>query len=380
MGVDGKLWQRHERLGPDAAATDELDAGSAIGRRNSRHARGPAHEWVKGVREIAIRAQVPRRMQRAVRWTGFVRVAGIGLGMAFVIAGPALGARPERLAPRVADPSEAGAGQETSDVWETLRFRGRNWLARFSAELEIQPPEPGRQRAGDTEWVAELRTSLNSILLSDKSTRTRAFFDPITGVVRRLTQLSMGPRPDFKSYEFQAGGATRIRSEPTRGQALRSPETWPGGRRTSYRYDPGQLGCRVVSNPAALAWWLTWGPAASAARVEDPEVCYFLGKTLYAVVFEALGTGTARVNYQLVREGRSRRRSGRVRVERYRVISRPIAGKLDEKTVVAEIVLDAENRLPWRFITREGPLNIDVELDRAVLREATFLGGSPLAD
>ncbi len=63
------------------------------------------------------------------------------------------------------------------------------------------------------------------------------------------------------------------------------------------------------------------------------------------------------------------------------MISRPIAGKLDEKTVVAEIVLDAENRLPWRFITREGPLNIDVELDRAVLREATFLaGGSPLAD
>ncbi len=75
------------------------------------------------------------------------------------------------------------------------------------------------------------------------------------------------------------------------------------------------------------------------------------------------------------------RRSGRIRVERYRVISRPIAGKLDEKTLVAEIVLDAENRLPWRFVTLEGPLKIDVELDRAVLRGPALVArGSPELD
>ncbi|MBW2233486.1 MAG: hypothetical protein JRH17_24155, partial [Deltaproteobacteria bacterium] len=53
----------------------------------------------------------------------------------------------------------------------------------------------------------------------------------------------------------------------------------------------------------------------------------------------------------------------------------------DEKTLVAEILLDAENRLPWRFVTREGPLRIDVELDRAVLREPALLAsGSSLVD
>jgi hypothetical protein len=248
-------------------------------------------------------------------------------------------------------------------------------------ELEMQLPEPEARRGVETDWVAEMRTSLDSFLLSDKSTRIRAYFDPITGVVRRVTQLSIGPRPDFKSYEFQTDGVTRIRSEPAKGQALQSPERWPGGRRTFHGYDPRELGCRIVSNPAALAWWLTWGPAATAVRVQDPEVCYFLGKTLYRVTIEALGTSVARVNYQLVREGRSKRRRGRVRVERYRVISRPIAGKLGEKAVVAEIVLDAENRLPLRFVTREGPLKVDVQLDRAVLREPALLAsGSPEVD
>jgi len=309
------------------------------------------------------------------------RIGGIHLAIAVVVAGAAWGAPRETLAPRDPDPSDADARQEPSDVWETLRYRGSNWLARFSVELEMQLPEPEARRGVDTDWVAEMRTSLDSFLLSDKSTRIRAYFDPITGVVRRVTQLSIGPRPDFKSYEFQTDGVTRIRSEPAKGQALQSPERWPGGRRTFHGYDPRELGCRIVSNPAALAWWLTWGPAATAVRVQDPEVCYFLGKTLYRVTIEALGTSVARVNYQLVREGRSKRRRGRVRVERYRVISRPIAGKLDEKAVVAEIVLDAENRLPLRFVTREGPLKVDVQLDRAVLREPALLAsGSPEVD
>jgi len=300
------------------------------------------------------------------------RIGGIGLAIALVIGlsieGTAWGAPSETQAPRVADSSDTGAAEEPYDVWQTLRYRGGNWLARFSVEIEIELPEPDGPPAVDANWVAEMRTRLDSVFLSDKSTRMRAYFDPITGVVRRLTQLSSGPRPDFKSYEFQSEGVTRIRSEPARGQALESPERWPGGRRTFHGYDPGELGCRVVSNPAALAWWLTWGPAAAALSVQDPEVCYFLGKTLYRVSIEALGTSVARVDYQLVREGRSRRRRGRVRVERYQLISRPIAGKLDEQSVVAEIVLDAENRLPWRFVTKEGPLKIDLRLDRAVLR------------
>ena len=34
---------------------------------------------------------------------------------------------------------------------------------------------------------------------------------------------------------------------------------------------------------------------------------------------------------------------------------------------------DAENRLPWRFVMRDGPLGIDVELERADLREPSLV-------
>lgn len=316
---------------------------------------------------------------QAVRSNGFDRVAGLGfglvvglgivLGITAGMADPAWSDASEIVAPPVAGPNAGAAQMEPAYVWQTLHYRGTNWLARFSVELEIHLPEPGRPSGLDADWVAELRTSLSSVFLREKSTWLRAHFDPITAAVRRLTQLSTGPRPDFKSYEFQPGGATRIRSEPAEGQSFRSPEGWPEGRRTAYPYDSEALGCRVISNPAALAWWITSGPTAAKLRIRDLDACYFLGKTLYKVSFEALGTSTAGVDYQRVRKNRSSRRSGQVPVERYRVTSRPIAGKLDEKTMVAEIVLDAENQLPLRFVTREGLLKIDVKLHRVVLRE-----------
>lgn len=300
------------------------------------------------------------------------RVGGMGLAMALVIAGPAWGTSPEVPDPGASDSIAADSAEEPSNVWQTLRYRGRNWLARFSVEIEIELPGSVGQTGVRADWVAELRTSLDSIFLSDKSTRMRAYFDPITGAVHRLTQLSIGPHPDFKIYEFQPDGVTRTRSEPATGQALQLPDRWPDGRRTFHGYQAEELGCRVVSNPAALAWWLSSGPVAAEVRTKDPGVCYFLGKTLYGVAIQPLGTSVARVDYELVREGRPTRRRGRVGVERYRVISRPIAGKLDEQSVVAEIVLDSESRLPLRFFTRKGPLKIDVRLDRAVLRGPTL--------
>ncbi|MCR9096644.1 MAG: hypothetical protein NXI30_20670 [bacterium] len=263
---------------------------------------------------------------------------------------------------------------EPANAWRTLRFQGRNWLARFSAELEIETELPeGEVTAADPgrgDWRTELRTTLDARLLSDKSSRLRARFDPMTGVVRRLSQLSMGPRPDLKSYAFGPRGVARIRRKPRPGQPLEFPERWPAGQETFHAYDAEALGCPVVSSPAALAWWLTWGPAATTVRSKESRACYFLGKTLYRVEVEPRGTRTARVDYQIVRGGRSVRRRGSVPVERFAVVSRPIAGKLDETTIVAEISLDAENRLPWRFVMREGPFRIDVELERADLREA----------
>jgi hypothetical protein len=279
------------------------------------------------------------------------------------------------VTPTLAVTPAEGRG-EHFDVWRSLRYGGRSWLARFTAELTMEVPEDAVSpwAGGEALWVAELRTRLDSALLTDKSSRFRAHFDPIRGVVRRLSQLSMGASPDLKRYEFGPGGVTRLRSEPAAGQSLDRPETWPSSPESDHAYDPDALGCRLVSTPSALAWWLTWGPGAASETFEDPYACYFLGKTLYRVSIQPLGSGVERVDYRVVREGRSVRRSGRVPVERFEAVVRPIAGKLDEKTIVAEIALDAANRLPLRFEMREGPFGIDVELEDAVLGAPSMVG------
>jgi hypothetical protein len=107
--------------------------------------------------------------------------------------------------------------------------------------------------------------------------------------------------------------------------------------------------------------------------VDDPGACFFWGKTLYRVDFRHLGAGSTRVDYRIVRDGRSAHRSGRVRVDRYEAIARPVAGEMEETPTRSEIVLEAESRLPWRFVTHEGPMEIDVELREVVLGDPLLL-------
>ena len=257
--------------------------GRAVVSRTSRSslARGGVDHIVREEsRGIVISTRAGSTRRRAPRRTVRGRVAGLVLAIVLVIAGPPRSAVAETLSGRAADAVGARVGQSTSDVWQTLRYRGRNWVARFSAELEIELPGsgPGRPDAAELDWVAELRTRLDSVLLSDKSTRLRAHFDPVTGVVRRLTQLSIGPSPDFKAYEFQAGGVTRLRSEPAQGQTLQIPARLAqrsaqlsrlrsGRSRLSGRIEPG--GPRLVAD---------LGPGGTRGSFRGPGGLLFPGQ------------------------------------------------------------------------------------------------------
>lgn len=298
-------------------------------------------------------------------------IALVGLIGLIGVVGP-VGAAPaqqEGGPPTVVDPLREPPQPTPAGIWTKLTFRGKNWLARFSAELEMEAPDPriGGADAGEEVWVASLQTDLDSFLLDDRSTRLRAYFDPLTGAVARLTQLSLGSGPNYKRYLFEETGVRRIRTEPDEGQALDTPERWPDRPPEDHVYDAERLGCRVVSSPGALAWWLTWGPGARLPTFPDVGACHFLGKTLYRVEIEQGRTRETRVDYRLLRDGGATRRQGSVRVRHYGIVSRPIAGKMDEKTVIAEMEIDVETRLPWRFAMRQGPFQIDALLESAVL-------------
>ncbi len=303
------------------------------------------------------------------------RAARIVLVIVMGLAGGVDSAPADSLARGTApspDPLSIGRVAPAAGIWTKLSFRGKNWLARFSADVEMEVPaalSPSPD-ADENVWVSSLETDLDSFLLDDRSTRFRAYFDPITGAVARLTQHSLGSRPDYKRYFFEDTGVRRIRTTPAEGQPVDAPERWPDRPARHHAYDAEGLGCRLVSSPAVLAWWLTWGPGARSPAFPDVGACHFQGKTLYRIEIERGKTRAAQVDYRLIRAGEATRRQGSVQVQHYGIVSRPIAGKLDEKTVIAEMEIDVAMRLPWRFVMSQGPFQIDALLDSAVLGSA----------
>jgi hypothetical protein len=308
-----------------------------------------------------------RLFGRGLRLIGFVVVWQVALANTTYAAGE-LNALPTSE-PSALSPSFVVA-------WRSLHYKGKHWLGRMTAELKIQHSRElddaiptATHPVKPNDWIAELHTRFESLFLANRSTRLRASFDRSTGAVSDFTRLSLGRRPDFKQYDFRPDGVERLRVEPARGETSLPNDQWSASHRSFYSLTLDRLGCRVISDPGAMAFWLSASSGALRESPEDSRFCYFAGKTLYLVRFEFLGSADAEVDYQRVEGGVRSHRSGRLKMERYGVVARPIAGKLDESAIRAEILIEADTRIPWRFLVIEGPMKVNVVLDEVVLGE-----------
>ena len=54
-------------------------------------------------------------------------------------------------------------------------------------------------------------------------------------------------------------------------------------------------------------------------------------------------------------------------MNRYGVFARPVAGELDETPIRAEILIEADTGIPWRFLIIDGWMKVDIVLDEVVL-------------
>ena len=252
------------------------------------------------------------------------------------------------------------AGPSAPYEWRALHFSGSALLADFEAALELweqAPAEPGP-------WIAELRTQMRSLLLPDKETRVRAWFDPVTGAVARFDKLTLGPGPNFKRYRFREGGVQRTRREPLRTEEGQDYTAWSDERESFHRFDAAKHGCKVLSDPATLVYLVTWGPGSWA---RDPAACVFWGKTLYRLTLRPVDTLIHDISYRISGDV-PHRRHARVEALRYDLVARPVAGNLEEEVTRLEILVDSGTGIPWRVVTREGPFAIDMELREVVLR------------
>ncbi len=257
-------------------------------------------------------------------------------------------------------------------IWRSLRYRGRNWLGNMSAQLEIKTQPPNADSpptSGAARGVAELRTRFDSFVFANRSTFLRALFDRSTGEVFQFTKRSLGRRPDFKRFDFRPGGVDRLRLEPRSGELSLPAERWSASRRSFHAWLPEQHDCRLVSDPGAMAYLLSSDSNLLNESTEKARFCFFSGKTLYRVEFIDLGSSRKKVNYRMIEDGVDSNRSGRLMMNRYGILARPVAGELDETPIRAEISIEADSGIPWRFLIIEGWLRVDVELDQVILGE-----------
>jgi hypothetical protein len=274
-------------------------------------------------------------------------------------AGPSATApAPASLEPPTAAPPTAAA-----TIWQTLRFGGSVVVGEFDAILDLSPARS--DTPSSPRWVAELRTRMRSRLLPDKEATVRAWFDPTSASVDRFEKLTLGRGANFKRFLFREDGVERFRREPVRGEDPRRHETWANERSSFVAFDSASHGCRLVSDPGALVYLVSFGPGRWQ---EDPGACVVSGRTLYRISLVKRGHDVRELRYR-VRGEREQVRTGRKPITRYEVVGTPVAGETNESVTRMEILVDDETELPFKVVIREGPLQVDVELVEAVLRQ-----------
>jgi hypothetical protein len=273
-----------------------------------------------------------------------------------VVAGGALG-----LALLVAPTARPGARPSLLPSWTTLRYEAENALGRIGGEIALR----AQPEAPDT-WVAEVRTWFEPLLLWDKGSQMRVWFDPRDGSVAHSTKRTTGPRPDKKIYRYTDGGAHRVRIEPRSTERELEPEHWSQVRESFYGFQNDDHGCEVLSDPAAILARISVVAAAESGAAPEEQMCVFLGKTFYRVGFRPGGVERVRVNYRILSKGEKRK--GKTRARRVLVHVWPVAGELDQEAFDLVILVEEGSGLPVAIRTPvAGFGEMDVSLVGATL-------------
>jgi hypothetical protein len=262
-----------------------------------------------------------------------------------------------------AEPLAAAPPADAATIWQSLRYGGSVLVGEFDAVLDLSPARSDTPSA--PRWVAELRTRMRSKLLPDKEATVRAWFDPTSATVDRFEKLTLGRGASFKRFLFREDGVERVRKEPARGEDPRRHETWAHERSSFVAFDSASHGCQLVSDPGALVYLVSFGPGRWQ---EDPGACVVSGKTLYRISLAKRGQDVRELRYR-VRGDQDMVRSGRRPITRYEVVGTPVAGETTEPVTRMDILVDDETELPFKIVIREGPLQVDVSLQEAVLRQ-----------
>jgi len=183
---------------------------------------------------------------------------------------------------------------KTTVTWKHLSFKGKEFFAKLSVEIELISPSKSEL---DTAFISspqgvpvaitkfgalviDTKISVKSIFATLKL-RKIAWFDPVTLSAMQYIRQRRGFKDSKKTYRFTDKGIFRVAKRPLdKSEIIQSPEEWSAGNEKFYPYDLEKINCVNTTAPIPVIYLI------SALKISDFEkpvtICVFnKKKTIY---------------------------------------------------------------------------------------------------
>jgi len=250
-------------------------------------------------------------------------------------------------------------------TWKHLSFKGKEFFAKLSAEIElISPleseldaafiPSPQGVPVAITKFgalVIDTKISVKSIFGKIKL-RKIAWFDPVTLSAMQYVRERRGFKDSEKTYRFTDKGIFRVAKKPIgKDEIMQPPERWSASNEEFYPYDSEKKDCVNITAPIPVIYLI------SALKISDFEkpvtICVFNKKKTVYLDIQKEPSEAFQLNHIEVKGDKAIHKNTSILAEVLSLKARSISSgqAIDDFTLVGlqgdlRIYIDSESRTP----------------------------------
>ena len=254
---------------------------------------------------------------------------------------------------------------KTTVTWKHLSFKGKEFFAKLSAEIELISPSESELDAtfipssqgvpvAMTEFgalVIDTKISVKSIFAKVKL-RKIAWFDPVTLSAMQYVRERRGFKDSEKTYRFTDKGIFRVAKKPIdKNEIIQPPERWSVSSESFYPFDSEKKDCANITAPIPVIYLI------SALKVSDFEnpvtICVFNKKKTVYLDIQKEPSEAFQLNHIEVKGDKTIHKNTSILAEVLSLKARSISSgeAIDNFTLVGlqgdlRIYIDPESRTP----------------------------------
>ena len=269
------------------------------------------------------------------------------------------------LASSAAERIPALSIDKTTVTWKHLSFKGKEFFAELTAEIElISPseseldaafiPSPQGVPVAMTEsgaLVIDTKISVKSIFAKVKLQKI-AWFDPVTLSTMQYVRERRGFKDSVKTYRFTDKGVLRVAKKPIdKNELIQPPERWSNSFKEFYPYGSAKKDCANITAPIPVIYLI------SALKISDFEkpvtICVFNKKKTVYLDIQKEPSEALQLNHMEVKGGQPILKNTSILADVLSLKARSISSghAIDNFTLVGlqgdlRIYIDPESRTP----------------------------------